>query len=58
MLYSVSGKLALATERFAVVMAGGFGVKLFASRRTLETLPAAGAEVKFFTHLYLSLIHI
>ncbi len=52
MLYSVSGKLALKSDHFAVVTAGGFGVKLFASKQTLKALPAAGAEVKFFTHLY------
>ena len=52
MLYSVSGKLAFTAERFAVVTAGGFGIKLFASKRTLGALPAAGEEVNFFTHLY------
>ncbi len=52
MLYSVSGKLALTGEWFTVVTAGGFGIKLFASKQTLKALPAPGAEVKMFTHLY------
>lgn len=52
MIYSVEGKLALKEGGFAVVTTGGIGVKLFASRLTLEGLPAAGADVKFFCHLY------
>jgi len=52
MLYSVSGKLALKSDHFAVVEAAGLGIKLFASRETLRALPSAGAAIKFFTHLY------
>jgi Holliday junction DNA helicase RuvA len=52
MLYSVSGKLALKSDHFAVVVAGGLGIKLFASKQTLKTLPAVGTDVKLFTHLY------
>jgi Holliday junction DNA helicase RuvA len=56
MLYSVFGKLALKSENFAVVEAGGLGVKLFVSKETLKALPAVGtpsaANIKFFTHLY------
>jgi Holliday junction DNA helicase RuvA len=52
MLYSVSGKLALKAEHFAVVTAGGLGIKLFASRETLKALPAVSASVTLFTHLY------
>lgn len=52
MLYSVSGKLALKAERFAVVEAGGLGLKISMSGRALAALPAPGAPVKFFTHLY------
>ena len=52
MLYSVAGKLALKADHFAVVMAAGLGIKLFASKQTLAALPAVGADVKFFTHLY------
>lgn len=52
MLYSVSGKLAEKADHFAVVASGGFGIKLFASKDTLKKLPATGAEVSFFTHLY------
>lgn len=53
MLYSVSGKLVSKTAHFAVVEAGGLGLKIFANVRTLEKLPHAGAEVKFFTYFYL-----
>lgn len=52
MLYSVSGKLALKDDHFAVVEAAGLGIKLFASKQTLKELPAVGANVKFYTHLY------
>jgi holliday junction DNA helicase RuvA len=52
MLYSISGKLALKSEHFAVVDAAGLGLKIFASRRTLDALPALSANVKFFTHLH------
>lgn len=52
MLYSVSGALALKSDNFAVVEAAGLGIKLYASRQTLKALPAPGAPVKLFTHLY------
>lgn len=52
MLYSVSGKLTLKSDHFAVVESAGLGIKLFASKQTLKGLPAKGADVKFFTHLY------
>lgn len=52
MIYSVEGKLSLKDDHFAVVTTGGIGVKLFASRLTIEGLPALGAAVKFFCHLH------
>jgi Holliday junction DNA helicase RuvA len=52
MIYSIKGSLALKEGNFAVVETGGLGMKLFASKQTLEALPAAGAEVKFFCHLH------
>lgn len=52
MIYSVSGTLALKDDHFAVVETGGVGIKLYASRLTLEGLPATGAQVKFFCHLH------
>ena len=52
MIYSVAGKLALKDSHFAVVETGGLGLKLFASRLTLEGLPALGDAVKFFCHLH------
>jgi Holliday junction DNA helicase RuvA len=52
MIYSVSGKLTLKDGHLAVVDAHGFGIKLFASKQTIEALPPMGTDVKFFTHLY------
>ncbi len=52
MIYSIDGALALKDDHFAVVETGGVGLKLFASRLTLEGLPAAGARVRFFCHLH------
>lgn len=52
MIYSISGKLALKEANFAVVEAGGLGLKLFASKQTLEALPAAGTGVTFYCHLH------
>ena len=46
MVYSISGKLALKSEHFAVVEAAGLGLKVFASRRTLDALPAVGDRAK------------
>lgn len=51
MIYSISGALALKEGNFIVVEAGGFGVKLFVSKQTLEALPMSGTQVKLFTHL-------
>jgi Holliday junction DNA helicase RuvA len=53
MIYSIFGKLALKEEHFIVVELGGFGMKVFVSKTTLDALPAAnsGNDVKLFTHL-------
>jgi Holliday junction DNA helicase RuvA len=53
MIYSVSGKLAHKEDGFVVIEVGGLGIKLFASKQTIDALPAAGSgnEVKFFSHL-------
>ncbi len=52
MIYNVSGRLASKDEHFAVVDASGMGLKIFASARTLASLPALGTSVKLFTHLH------
>ncbi len=52
MIYSIEGTLALKDDHFAVVETGGLGLKLFASRLTLEGLPAAGARMRLFCHLH------
>jgi Holliday junction DNA helicase RuvA len=53
MLYSVAGKVALKSDRFAVIEAGGLGLKLFMSGRTVAALPAEGSSVKVFAHLHM-----
>jgi holliday junction DNA helicase RuvA len=52
MIYSISGKLAVKESNFIVTETGGLGLKLFASKRTIEALPPVGTEVKFFCHLH------
>jgi len=52
MIYSVAGKLAVKEANFAVVEAGGLGLKLFASKQTIEALPAIGTGVTFYCHLH------
>ena len=52
MIYSISGTLAVKESGFAVVETAGVGRKLFASKQTLEALPALGTQVKFFCHLH------
>jgi Holliday junction DNA helicase RuvA len=52
MIFSISGKLAMKESHFVVVEVGGIGMKLFASQQAIESMPAKGAEVKFFTHLH------
>lgn len=52
MLHSISGKLALKADRFAVIEAGGLGLKISMSARTIALLPSIGAEIKLFCHLH------
>lgn len=53
MIYSLSGRLVSKAEHFAVVETVGVGLKVFMGTRSLETLPAPGAQVKVFCSLYL-----
>ena len=53
MLYSLSGTVALKSDRFAVIEAGGLGLKLFMSARTITSSPPAGTAVKVFAHLHM-----
>jgi len=52
MIYRVSGKLVLVTDRFVVIETGGVGFKIYGSARTLAGLGAPGMESTFFTHLH------
>jgi Holliday junction DNA helicase RuvA len=55
MMYSISGKLMLKGDGFAVIDAGGVGFKIAASGATLKALPAVESEgalrATLFTHL-------
>jgi Holliday junction DNA helicase RuvA len=52
-IYSVSGKLDLKSEHFAVIDAAGLGLKVLMNQRTLQKLPPVGENVKLFCYLYL-----
>lgn len=52
-IYSVSGKLVSRSDHFVVVEAGGFGIKVFVSRRALASLPKIGTDIKLFSYFYL-----
>jgi Holliday junction DNA helicase RuvA len=51
MIYSVSGKLALKSDHFVVVEAGGLGLKLAVGEGTIKGLPATGTIVKLFSYM-------
>lgn len=51
MFYYISGTLALKTESFAVIDAGGVGYRLYASTKTLEALGSVGSEAKLLTYV-------
>jgi Holliday junction DNA helicase RuvA len=50
MIYSITGTLALKSDRFVVVEAGGLGLKLFMRARSIAALPGVGMHVKLFSH--------
>ncbi len=52
MIYSISGKLLLKRESFAVLETGGVSFKVFTSAGVLAALPEIGREVKLFTYLH------
>ena len=52
MLYSVSGRLTHKGLEAAHVQVGGLELEVHSSARSLEALPAPGAEVKMYTFLY------
>ena len=52
MLYSVTGRLTHKGLEAAHVQVGGLELELSSSARSLEALPAPGAEVKMYTFLY------
>jgi len=51
MIYSVSGKLAVKSDRFVVIEAGGLGWKLAVGEATIKGLPPAGGEAKLFSYM-------
>ena len=50
MFYYISGAIALKTDSFAVIDAGGVGYRLYASTKTLETLGEVGEFAKLYTY--------
>lgn len=52
MIYSVSGILRAKGDNFAVVEAGGIGLKIHMTGRTLAALARLGAPVSLFSSLY------
>ena len=50
MFYYISGEIALKTDSFAVIDAGGVGYRLYASTKTLETMGAVGDFAKLYTY--------
>lgn len=50
MFYYISGTIALKTDSFAVIDAGGVGYRLYASSKTLETLGEPGGFAKLYTY--------
>jgi Holliday junction DNA helicase RuvA len=52
MIAFLEGKIALKTERFAVVNVNGVGYKVFCPAPTLEKLGSKGDQTKLFIHLY------
>ena len=51
MIYSVSGKLALKSDHFVVIEAGGIGLKLMVGEGTIKALPPVGSIAKLFSYM-------
>ncbi len=51
MFYYISGKIALKTDNFAVIDAGGVGYKLYASKTTLDEIGGVGETARLYTYL-------
>ncbi|OGY58191.1 MAG: Holliday junction DNA helicase RuvA [Candidatus Colwellbacteria bacterium RIFCSPHIGHO2_02_FULL_43_15] len=52
MIYSVSGKLQLKKNGYAVIRTGGLGYKVFISLNTYKNLPEIGEDVTLMTHFH------
>lgn len=50
MFYYISGTIALKTDSFVVIDAGGVGYKLYVSTKTLEALGEVNATAKLYTY--------
>lgn len=50
MFYYIKGEIALKTDSFVVIDAGGVGYRLYASSATLEKIGAAGEIAKLYTY--------
>jgi Holliday junction DNA helicase RuvA len=52
MIYAVSGKVIVKSERFVVVETVGLGLKVATSARNIKDAGPIGGEARFFTHLH------
>ena len=50
MFYYIEGKLAVKTESFAVIDAGGVGYRIFSTRTSLEDLGEVGSKAKLYIY--------
>ncbi|OGZ33600.1 MAG: Holliday junction DNA helicase RuvA [Candidatus Portnoybacteria bacterium RBG_19FT_COMBO_36_7] len=51
MISSLEGKIALKSEKYAVIETNGIGFRVNLSEKTLSKIPQIGASVKLFTYL-------
>lgn len=50
MFYYIEGRLALKTENFAVIDAGGVGYRIFSTRTSLESLDDIGSKARLYIY--------
>jgi Holliday junction DNA helicase RuvA len=51
MISSLEGKIALKSEKYAVIETGGIGFKVLCAEKTLSKIPQIGSSVKLYTFL-------
>jgi Holliday junction DNA helicase RuvA len=51
MISTLEGKIALKSEKYAIIESGGIGFRVNLSEKTLSKIPQSGSSVKLFTYL-------